>query len=900
MGKMQQQWFIGKVTFFVFFVFVALLMCVDGVVAGGQKNHAAASGSNTRYTIDVPAQNAITAFSQLAEQTGIDFIFPYDIAATRVTKRVAGRYTVMEALTIMLQYSGLSSGLSDKGAIRIFISDGSDNNLEGMVDMNAKKKLLAGVIGFFVAGGAPGVLAQDDGGEGEAWLLEEIVVTATRREVSLQDTALSIAAIGGEEIDRRNIAGMGDYLSAIPGVNMLDLGIGANHLIVRGIAADPAGEGNTNGPSVGTYFGEVPVSGFGSLGGSADPKLVDMERVEVLRGPQGTLYGANSLAGAVRNIPKSPNLQALEGNIKTTYSNTSSKGGDNIKIEGVINIPVIKDIFAVRAVAYRHDNSGYIDNIAASDPVLIEHTTAVGAEDLLVNQDDMGATEFTGGRIAVLWRPSDQLSVNLQYVTQNGEQKGDLNQTDESFAQTRLRFPEALGGGSEGLEQELDFTNLVVEYDFGWANLLSSSAWMEQENISRSDLTVFFLPFIPTLRGTHFTENVFSSNAFIQEVRLVSELESPLQYLVGLYYEDIETLSVGEAHAGGDPSLDFRGEPFGPGNSKRQDSSRSLDTQQQAVFGEVTYEFTEQIEFTLGARWFDYERERGYEANFSLAGGQPFTHAKTSESDINYKANISYQPNDNMLFYAQWSEGFRLGGLSFAPIPASQCDVDNDGVLDSTNIPFTEEFKSDTLDNFELGAKLSLKENRLQINASIYQIDWDGVPLTVRATTPTCFNAIPVNAGEAVSRGVEIETQFYLTQDLRVDLGATYKNAEFTSDSAPAGVADRDRLPGSADYNAYARLQYEFELSGYSAFVRGDYSYMGGYFDNLQETGEELGDYEIFNITAGITIGQINLDIFANNLTNADETIWIHGAFPDKRGFHLRPRTIGINVGYQF
>ena len=197
--------------------------------------------------------------------------------------------------------------------------------------------------------------------------IDEIVVTATRRATSLQDTAISIAAIGGEEISRRNLSEMKDYLRAIPGINLFDGGVGRNAVVVRGLAMDPRFEANTGSPTTGVYFGEVPLAGLAAQSGSADLKMIDLERVEVLRGPQGTLFGSSSLAGAVRNIPNAPNTEELAGQIsKLVIQILPNSEVSNTKVEGVINIPLIDDILAVRAVAYRHDTSGYIKNIAGT------------------------------------------------------------------------------------------------------------------------------------------------------------------------------------------------------------------------------------------------------------------------------------------------------------------------------------------------------------------------------------------------------------------------------------------------------------------------------------------------------------------------------------------------------
>ena len=201
-------------------------------------------------------------------------------------------------------------------------------------------------------------------------------------------------------MNKRNLVGMGDYLNSLPGVSVLDQGPGFNSVIIRGLAADPQNEGADSSPVSGVYFGETAISGFGVAGNSADIKLVDMERVEVLKGPQGTLYGAGAMGGVVRNIPAAPDLNEVQGSLHFGYSNTAEEGGDNNSIKGVVNIPLIEDVLAIRAVAYQFENSGYYKNVAASDPLTAASATAFSA--VAVNRDDVGSDEVVGGRISAV------------------------------------------------------------------------------------------------------------------------------------------------------------------------------------------------------------------------------------------------------------------------------------------------------------------------------------------------------------------------------------------------------------------------------------------------------------------------------------------------------------------
>ena len=836
-------------------------------------------------------------------------MYAFEEANQHITNRLYGEYTRKEGIHILLKGSGLYARFSADGHLII-----SSDQFHGENMMNAKKNILAATVAFFSGvGGAQVGLAQEGVATDESGFeLEEIVVTASRRETGLNDAAISVAAIGAEEISRRNLSEMNDYLRMIPGVSMVDLGVGRNSVVVRGLAINPQTTGETSDPTVGVYLGEVSIGGLGVWSGNSDLRMIDLERVEVLRGPQGTLFGSGALAGAVRNIPMAPNLQEFEGSIKTSYSNTAEEGGNNTKIEGVINVPIVEDVLAVRAVAYHHDTSGYIKNIAGTqlaeggvlDKFGTTSTDAVatfGGAELYQNESVIGDTTYSGGRIAALWAPTDELNVTLQYVSQEVEQEGlpyvQLN--TGGYTQVELQYgdnsPDLSGQGS-GLEDEIDIINLVIDYDLGWASFLSSSAWLENEGLRNWDVTSFLI-------GSPAVQ-LFSTSAdvFTQEFRLVSQLDGPLQYIAGLYYEDVERGGFKLDYATADVDLNLLGTPFGSGNPLLGVISQDRKKEQLAVYAELTYQLTEQLTLTGGARRFDYE----VEDKISIDEGTPRNTISDAEEDgTSYKVNLSYQPTDETLIYAQWAEGFRLG-IAVTPPDASLCDVNNDGLLDGTDTPLANDVESDTTENFEIGAKFTLLDSKLQINTAVYQVDWEGLPLLVFPSqlpsqpVPTCFSGVIANAGEARSQGVEIETTYQLSQDLRVSLGGAYTDVELTEVASGIPFSKGDRLPSSPDYNLNLGLQYEFEMKGYASYVQADYAYVSEFFSGAGETGDKAGDYGQLNLGAGITLDDFAVELFAHNLTNEDALTHVDVLLPDTRAYRLRPRTIGLNLTYQF
>jgi len=266
---------------------------------------------------------------------------------------------------------------------------------------NKKLKLAAAVAGLY----AGCVSTQAVSAEGNSLALEEIVVTATKRgDANLQEIAMSISVASEDMIAKQGLVGMDDFLRSTPSTNFLDRGAGRNGIIIRGVTASPQSDA-----TVGVYIDETPLTGLGSAspgsGGNPDLKYVDMERIEVLRGPQGTLYGDGSIAGTVRVIPNAPNLSALSGEIAGNFSSTADEGGDNTMLRGVLNIPVVKDTFAIRVVAYDYDNSGYYKSVAGSNADKQIWADAFGG--VITDKDDVGSDEYTGGRVSALWQVSD-------------------------------------------------------------------------------------------------------------------------------------------------------------------------------------------------------------------------------------------------------------------------------------------------------------------------------------------------------------------------------------------------------------------------------------------------------------------------------------------------------------
>ncbi|MEJ8566466.1 TonB-dependent receptor [Elongatibacter sediminis] len=724
-----------------------------------------------------------------------------------------------------------------------------------------------------------------------AGTIEEIVVTATKREANIQDIPASITALGGLEIERRGLVSMDDYLSTIPGVNMADRGVSSNKIIIRGVNASIEEDS-----TVGVFFGEVPLNTV-SRGSTADLKMIDLQRVEILRGPQGTLFGSGSMGGAVRNIPNRPNLEQLEGKVETGYSNTARAGGSNYDMSGVLNLPLVKDTLALRMVGYYYDNSGYVDNIGASIPRVKALADQYGAT--VVDKYGVGGAEYSGARATLLWTPTDRLSLTLMYAWQDQDQNGEteVNLSLDGYQNFPMQIAN-LYEGDERKASDLDVTNLLIEYDLGWGSLLSSTSRLNHDTLEAEDISKDFeIPAAQTRE--HYKE------AFVQEVRFTSDWDSPWQVIAGIYYEDLEQNIVSEVPWTGAPEA-ITETPFGdflgtdPNDLYHQNDVFTLE--QTAVFGELSYQFNDQWSALVGARWFDYDRRKIENQTGVFSGDGIFEDQTIKESDTSFKANVSYTPNDDTLIYAQWAEGFRVG-RPITPAPSFCDSVDgngnpgSDGFLDGTTIPIESDgVESDSLDSYELGGKFTMLDNRFQANVSIYRIDWNGIPVSVFAE-PHCGFSVTVNAGKATIQGGELETTYYFNDMLRLEFGLAYTDAELAEDSDALGPKGT-RLPGSSEWKVNVGMQSDFELFEQPAFARFNYAYVDGFHDDIGATFTEAGDYSKLDLRAGIHFDTIELEIYGTNVLNEDAIT--HVISDPYIAYQLRPRTIGFDVRYRF
>lgn len=699
-----------------------------------------------------------------------------------------------------------------------------------------------------------------------------------------------MSVLGVDEVERRGLVSREDYLRSIPSVSVRDDGVGLAEIVIRGAYGDSF----RTGPTVGLYFGDVPLTGY-AIGGSADIKLIDMERVEVLRGPQGTLYGSNALSGAIRYIAAEPDLQELSGSVRLGYSNTARNGGSNNAIDGVLNLPLVTDKLAVRVVGFRHYTEGYVRNIAGNDAALQAAAATYGVSHLASNKDHVGATEYVGGRLSALWQPTDALGINLTYVKQTDSQDDRLFELRQSgpYQRSDYQLGQIVGGSEDAQRIDLDLLNLTAHYEFSWGTLYTSTAWMEQEFIRKWDIgsltSLFGLPLKPINQ-----RSITDADVFAQEVRFTSKFDGPFQLVTGVYYEDSGQPTQQPAYYAGDPARN----PFRAIKLYQIDLER--DVEQKAAYGQLSYEPVQQLKLTLGARYFDYSSRFSTRTFDTVLIAPASSDTKAQESGETLKAGIEFKPSDWAMVYANWSQGFRLGRPLATEFIRAICDRDQDGVIDGTSISSTlNRVDSDRLDSYELGAKFGFLGGRAILSTAIYQNDWTDIPVVYQP--PGCATTLTINGGTAEARGIEAEASVRLLDSLKLNIGIGHVDSKLTSTTTLGRKGDA--LNYTPEFNGNLGVEVGFSLAQREGFLRGDYAYFGSYYTQTGHRGVRADAYGMVNIRGGLAVTEhADFLVHVDNALNADDFTTVIGpaGFPPGYSVRLRPRTIGVGLTYRF
>ena len=742
--------------------------------------------------------------------------------------------------------------------------------------------------------------------------IETITVTSRKRVENIQDTPLSITALGATKLDELGIENFDDYALMLPSLSYQSAGPGLSQVYMRG--ASDGGSGNASGsqPSVAIYLDEQPVT---AIGRNLDLHIYDIERVEALAGPQSTLFGASSQSGTIRIITNKPQVDTFEGGVDVSYGTTNS-GDPSHSLEGFVNLPV-SDNAAIRLVAWTKKDGGYIDNIAGTRTYGL-FTDGGNFSTVEENNDDLIKENFneltnSGARVALKVNLNDDWTATASYLTQKQETEGVWFQDSENPSgevgdlEVQRYFPDSM-------DDEFSQAALTIEGDFGSSSLVYAGSFMDRDVQyfnDYSDYADYFSTSWIQYYGCEYygtadvdvdcssmaifynDDNQYKRNT--HELRLQSTDNDPLQYIVGLYYEDAshdyrqEWIMDGMAQGS-----DFR--QFGVPNLWYLTDQKRAD-KQSALFGEVSYAFTDQLTTTLGARWFENESNLvGVSGYGAIAPGFPIINvdSKDEDSDSIFKFNVTYKIDDKKMVYLTWSEGYRPGGIN----------------RDETDL-VARIYKSDFVTNTELGWKTMWLDNNLRWNGAVYHMQWDDMQFTRYDSSYGSPVGLTVNASEAKIVGIESDITYLLTPDWTVTAAFNFNQAELAADLlvgsnlSPDGTA----LPNVPDFKGNLTSRYNVVIGGYNSFAQIVYSYVGETYSDIykyktSDVNLDLRDvnnsYSIVNLSAGIDMDGWGVNMYVDNLTDERAQLSRGGASYDSTVTVNRPRNVGIRFHMLF
>ena len=706
--------------------------------------------------------------------------------------------------------------------------------------------------------------------------LDEILVTARKTTERLQDIPMSLAVITSEGIGKTGAITLEDLGREVPGLSIVSAAPGQNSITLRGLSGN-----NT----VGFYLDDTPLSvGIGNAvqpsNYDMDPALFDLDRVEVLRGPQGTLYGASSFGGTVRYITIQPNLNETHVTAKATLSGTES-GGFNQEVDTLVNQPIIPGYVAVRAMAFERDYDGYIDRYP-TDP---NNYLAVlpGPVERNVN------TEKTyGGRIAVEAKPIDAFSATLAIYYQ----RMDLG-APFTFDSPPGSFDDPIQSRlvPEPSTDRVSLYTLTLQGDVRSVHLTSSTSYLDRYVLDAEDDSKsldFFFPQPAVYPSTLFAEA--GNHDFVEEVRGTGSA-GPVHALLGLFYA--HAVSYGTLNWPTTPQYapTFGSEPV------YYNWNDFLDTQK-AVFGEFNIDLAPGLQATLGDRLYRQSQRYGVYINGALNGGEaPASYSTSEVSGTTPKYGLSYHVSPDIMTYATVAKGYREGGPLF-PFP-SLCakDLANLGLSAAPTA-----YKPDSIWNYEIGAKTQWIDHRLTVNAAVYYIDWSNIQQTI--ALPTCSFVFTGNFGAASSKGTEFEMAYEPTAALKLGLSLSYNDAKLTSTIPGAQGQVGQALEYAPRWMGAMSAEYTRDIdSDTSAYLRGDFNTTSHEFANFntQSVYRDIGGYSLLNLRLGVKRSAWQGGLFVSNALDKHAQTEL----PIANGIDLqtqrrvalnRPRTIGLDI----
>lgn len=759
--------------------------------------------------------------------------------------------------------------------------------------------------------------------------LEEVLVTATKREERLQDVPISVSAMSGDVLTRVGAKELADYYAYVPSVNAAHNMVGergGQNIIIRGVSNSRTivtTDSSMLSATTGFYINDVPIT-------PVDTQLFDVDRVEVLRGPQGTLYGAASMGGAVKLHPRRVDLYEFGGTVEATLS-TISGGGEGSDFNGVLNLPIVEGVLGARFVGTYRTRDGFVDSIIIPRSTTVPNTTyplssAVSAIPSVSSAriiEDANSAESKGARIAVLYTPNDQFTVDASVLWQRS-QSDDLTLFNTAYRQPMIQEKYIL----EPTISEMTLTSLNMSYDFGPVALHSVTGIYNRKYDETVDYSLVAhgtrAPGLDYIPATSALQTLAEWDTYTQEIRLQSNSRdqdgsflSRLGWVVGGFWmtEDRANWQLADAPGWGAAApLN----PFPLPNDLLLVTNADVEDGNKALFAEFTFEITQQLIVGAGIRWFELTSDFDG-ANLPGDPGTPMTPRRSvrsyKEDGHTPKVFAQFKQSEDLMFYASYAEGFRLGGsttpINFAVNPECESVVNDNGLA-----PFAGgQFFSDSVATTELGVKSTLNGGRLTVNASAYRTDWTDLQQQIRLTGfpgSLCTSVLTGNVGSAQIDGYELELGARLGEGFAVKGTVSYTDARIIDPGAGVAIARAgDPFPNVPEWSASVMADYSVPtnaLGGGTFFMHGDLRYMSESVPVLGVLPSpllNLPSYTMVGLRTGFAFGDkpLTVTLFANNVF--DDIVHLNararvGVASNIIVAPAMPRTIGVSIRKDF
>lgn len=832
------------------------------------------------FDFDITHATLGAALEELARQSNLSLLFPNGLAGEKGVSPVKGRYSVDEALKIMLRETQFSGGLIGGEVISVSLSpENKAIDREGTVSSGKiKRGLLASVSAMLFGVGANGsVLAQNDAGgvnAAETEARDVIVVTSTRRDENLQDVPMAVSVLQPVALKSIGFVNIRDVVAFVPGVNES-----------TGFSGGPSGTGRLNArgvqsqsglpPVVSFYVDDVPVSGSTPNGSFfyPDAMLLDIEKIEFLKGPQGTLYGSTSLGGSVKYVTREPTLSDVRANAVVNLSTTKS-GGFNQQYNARLSFPLVENRLGLTLSGFYEENDGVVD--------LVD----VGTSAVFLKDSD--AQDNHGYAADLLYQATDDLSFRFNYIHRISEWSDDgLVHIDAATGAPLFGALTASGNplaAPNDFRLEFDLYSGTVNYDFGWANLTSVSAHTKSSQSLNND-QIEFAAFIDSITGNPpgTTTGIPTSEdatykKFVQEVRLTSANSDKFEWMLGFFYTDEESPLLTSVLAV-------------PSNLNLGIIDNVDTYEEYAVFGNANYFFTPDLDLAFGARvsWQDVAK-RSFTDGLFFGFVPTALSNETSVTVDTYSVALRYRPRDDMSLYARAASGFRPAQTNLPFIdPASMVNL----------APST--VKSDSLWSYELGVKGQLADGMINYDVALYYIDWSDFQAIFRLVA----GGINGNAAEGVtSKGVEGTFSVEPFEGLKINSTVAFTDSDLNGDEPDIFGLEGQQVPDTPRWSSALSARYEFPVSvDITGHLGGGFRYSSARRTSFDD-GNPLNPNPNFNIdefivadlNAGLSNGRFSVDIYATNLFN--EVAYSSGFTTAASGLTtlvpVRPRTVGV------